>query len=93
VRQRGRRGAGAGTLRRLPASRSRAGVTHARVHSTATPAGFLAALKCAAPLPNEQLGVGAKVELHSLNATEHNGKHGELLFYDERDSALVCRAQ
>jgi hypothetical protein len=26
--------------------------------------------------------VGAKVELHSLNATEHNGKHGELLEYD-----------
>jgi hypothetical protein len=32
---------------------------------------------------NVQLEVGAKVELHSLNATEHNGKHGELLEYDE----------
>jgi len=30
----------------------------------------------------EQLEVGAKVELHSLNATEHNGKRGELLEYD-----------
>jgi hypothetical protein len=66
---------------------------HARIHGTATPAEFLAALKRAAPLPIEQLGVGAKVELHSLNATEHNGKHGELLIYDEIDSALVCRAQ
>ncbi len=54
---------------------------HARVHGTASPAEFLAALKCAVP-PPAQLEVGAKVELHSLNATEHNGKHGELLEYD-----------
>jgi tetratricopeptide (TPR) repeat protein len=55
---------------------------HARVHGTASPAEFLAALKRVAPPPQEQLEVGAKVELHSLNATEHNGKHGELLEYD-----------
>ena len=55
--------------------------THAGVHGTASPAEFLAALKRVAP-PQEQLEVGAKVELHSLNATEHNGKHGELLEYD-----------
>jgi hypothetical protein len=54
---------------------------HARVHGTPSPAEFLVALKRAVPLP-EQLEVGAKVELHSLNATEHNGKHGELLEYD-----------
>jgi hypothetical protein len=53
---------------------------HARVHGTASPAEFLAALKRAVPPP--QLEVGIKVELHSLNATEHNGKHGELLEYD-----------
>jgi hypothetical protein len=55
---------------------------HARVHGTATPDEFLAALKRAVPPPHAQLEVGAKVELHSLNATEHNGKHGELLEYD-----------
>ena len=53
---------------------------HARVHGTASPGEFLAALKRVAPPP--QLQVGAKVELHSLNATESNGKHGELLGYD-----------
>ena len=56
--------------------------SHAGVHGTASPAEFLAALKRVAPLPPPQLEVGAKVELHSLNATEHNGKHGELLEYD-----------
>jgi tetratricopeptide (TPR) repeat protein len=55
---------------------------HAGVHGTASPAEFLAALKRVAPPPQEQLEVGAKVELHSLNATELNGKHGELLEYD-----------
>jgi hypothetical protein len=34
---------------------------------------FLAALKRAVPPPHAQLEVGAKVELHSLNATEHGG--------------------
>jgi hypothetical protein len=49
---------------------------HALVHGTASPAEFLAALKRVAPPPQlEQLEVGAKVELHSLNATEHNGKN------------------
>ena len=48
--------------------------------STASPAEFLAALKRAPP--RAQLEVGAKVELHSLNATEPNGKHDELLEYD-----------
>ena len=55
---------------------------HAGVHGTARPGEFLAALKRVAPPPPPQLEVGAKVELHSLNATEHNGKHGELLEYD-----------
>jgi len=47
-----------------------------------SPGEFLAALKRVAPPPPPQLEVGAKVELHSLNATELNGKHGELLEYD-----------
>jgi hypothetical protein len=34
------------------------------------------------PPPHEQLEVGAKVELHSPNATEHNGRYGELLEHD-----------
>jgi tetratricopeptide (TPR) repeat protein len=55
---------------------------HAGVHGTASPGEFLAALKRVAPPPPPQLEVGAKVELHSLNATEHDGKHGELLEYD-----------
>jgi tetratricopeptide (TPR) repeat protein len=55
---------------------------HACVHGTASPAEFLAALKRAVPPPYAQLEVGGKVELHSLNATEFNGKHGELLDYD-----------
>jgi hypothetical protein len=55
---------------------------HAGVHGTASPGEFLAALKRVAPPPPPQLEVGAKVELHSLNATEHNGKQGELLEYD-----------
>jgi hypothetical protein len=41
------------------------------------PGEFLAALKRVAPPPPPQLEVRAKVELHSLNATEHNGKHGD----------------
>jgi tetratricopeptide (TPR) repeat protein len=53
---------------------------HAGVHGTATPGEFLATLKRVAPPP--QLEVGAKVELHSLDATEPNGKHGELLEHD-----------
>jgi hypothetical protein len=32
--------------------------------------------------PHEQLKVGAKVELHSLNATKHNEKQGKLFEYD-----------
>jgi hypothetical protein len=57
---------------------------HARVHGTASPAEFLAVLKRAVPPPPRaaQLEVGAKVELHSINATEHDGKHGELLEHD-----------
>ncbi len=55
---------------------------HAGVHGTARPGEFLAALERVAPPPPPQLEVGAKVELHSLNATGHNGKHGELLEYD-----------
>jgi hypothetical protein len=55
---------------------------HAGVHGTARPGEFLAALKRVAPPQSPQLEVGAKVELHSLNATEHNGKHGELLEFD-----------
>jgi len=66
---------------------------HARVHGTASPAEFwflqeqikdiiiIATLKRDAPPPHEQLEVGAKVELHSRNTSEHNGKHGELLEY------------
>jgi hypothetical protein len=37
---------------------------HARVHGTASPGEFLAALKRVAPPTHEQLEVGAKVELH-----------------------------
>jgi hypothetical protein len=55
---------------------------HAGVHGTASPGESLAALKRVAPPPHEQLEVGAKVELHSLNATEHNGKRGQLLEHD-----------
>ena len=55
---------------------------YARVHGTASPAEFQAALKRAVPPPHAQLEVGAKVQLHPLHATEHNGKHGELLEYD-----------
>jgi hypothetical protein len=47
---------------------------HAGVHGTSSPAEFLAAFKRVAPPPHEQLEVGAKVEMHSLNATELNGK-------------------
>ena len=60
---------------------SRHGYSPCRVHSTVSPAEFLAALKRVAPPPHEQLEVGAKVELHSLNATELNGKHYKLLEY------------
>jgi hypothetical protein len=50
---------------------------------------FLAALKRVAPPPQEQLEVGAKVELHSLNATEHNEKHGKLLEYNAETQRWV----
>jgi hypothetical protein len=65
--------------------RTRSAAAAARTRAaprTARPGEFLAALKRVAPPPPPQLEVGAKVELHSLNATEHNGKHGELLEYD-----------
>ena len=62
---------------------------HARVHGTASPAEFLAALKRVAPPPQEQLEVGAKVELHSLNAIEHNEKHGKLLEYNAETQCWV----
>jgi hypothetical protein len=55
---------------------------HARVHGTASPAEFLVALKRAVPPPHEQLEVGAKLEMHSLKATELKGREGELLEYD-----------
>jgi hypothetical protein len=51
----------------------------ARVHGTTSPAEFLAALQRVAPPPQQ---LGAKVELHSLNATEHNGKHGQMRDFD-----------
>ena len=63
---------------------------HAGVHGTARPGEFLAALKRVAPPPPSQLEVGAKVEeLHSLNATEHNEKHGKLLEYNAETQCWV----
>ena len=56
----------------------------ASTHKTATAGEYLAELKRAAPKAavEEGLRKGTRVELHSLNKAEHNGKHGELLEYD-----------
>jgi len=61
---------------------------HAGVHGTSSPAEFLAAFKRVAPPPHEQLEVGAKVEMHSLNATELNGKPWRAAF--PRDSITTA---
>jgi len=57
----------------------------ANTHKTATAGELLAELKRAAPTAaaeGEGLRKGARVELHSLNTAELNGKQGELLEYD-----------
>ena len=57
----------------------------ASAHKTPTAGELLAELKRAAPtaaVEEEGLRKGARVELHSLNKAEHNGKQGELLEYD-----------
>ena len=57
----------------------------ASTHKTPTAGELLAELKRAAPtaaVEEEGLRKGARVELHSLNKAEHNGKQGELLEYD-----------
>ena len=57
----------------------------ASTHKTATAGEYLAELKRAAPtaaVDEEGLRKGERVELHSLNKAEHNGKQGELLEFD-----------
>jgi len=57
----------------------------ASTHKTPTAGEYLAELKRTAPaaaVEEEELKKGARVQLHSLNKAEHNGKKGELLEYD-----------
>jgi hypothetical protein len=74
-----------GWRERRPATRP-ASPCLGREQGTARPAELLAALKRVAPPPHatEQLEVGAKVELHSLNAAEHNGKQSRRCLFEIR---------
>ena len=79
----------AGALRRLSASRHWAGVSACSRPWHGNAGQVFAMLKRAALLPNEQLEVGAKIELRSLHATEHN-RH---LFYSIVLFTLVLTRQ